>query len=272
MQHVCFVNLSFLIVFINTVIQGTEVKIGIVDKLIDTILSSRRTVILLLALVVISGVVSYITIPKEDSPDISLPLIYVGVTHDGISVQDADRLLVKPITRELNSIDGLKETKSIAAEGYANIILEFQSDVDIDQAMQDVRDKVDRARGDLPDDSNEPDVKEINVSLFPVLTVNLSGNINEKQLYNIADKLQDKLEALAGVLEVSVSGKREEVVEIIIDPASLESYRISFQEIRTWLDNNNRLVTAGKLDTGTGRFAVKIPGLVENINDILNLL
>ena len=240
------------------------------NKLIDTILSYYRTVLLLSTLVVIGGVVSYITIPKEDTPDINLPLIYVGITHNGISAQDADRLLVKPMIRELNSIDGLKETKSVAAEGYANIILEFESDINIDQTMQDVREKVDRAKADLPEATNEPKVEEINLSLFPVLTINLSGSINEKALFDIADNLKDKIEALAGVLEVTIAGKRDELVEILIDPANLEIYKISLQQVINHLRANNKLITAGKLDTGNGRFAVKLPGLLASINELLD--
>lgn len=240
-------------------------------QLIDTILSYYRTVLLLLAMAVIGGTGAYIAIAKEDSPDINLPLIYVGVTLDGISVEDADRLLARPIVQELNSLNGLKKTKSIAAEGYANIILEFDSDVNIDQALQDVRNKVDRARNDLPEDATEPKVEEINFSLFPVLTINLSGNIDERTLYAIADDLQNKLEAVPGVLEANLNGKREELVEIIIDPVALSSYKIGLQEITQRLAANNRLIAAGKLDTGSGRFAIKLPGLIEHIDDILDM-
>src|SRR5690606_2752051 len=124
---------------------------------------------------------------------------------------------------------------------------------------------------ELPTDSKEPRVREINVALFPVLVVTLSGDVEESVLYAVADDLQDRIEALPGVLEASIQGKREEIAEIIVDPARMDNYGLSFADLARLVGNNNQLVASEDLDTGAGRFAVKVPGLIESIPDILQL-
>lgn len=240
-------------------------------KLIDLAFQYSRTVLMLLALILITGFLSYLNIPKESNPDITVPFVYVSIHYESISPEDADRLLVKPMEKELRSIDGLKELKSTASEGHASIFLEFVTDVDIDIALQDVREKVDTAKAELPNDADEPIVREVNLALFPVLVVTLSGHVDERILFNTAKILQDKLETLPGVLEAKIKGDREELAEIIIDPVLLESYNISQEELFNLVSRNNQLVAAGTLDTGSGRFAVKVPGLFETEEDILNL-
>ncbi|MFC3679665.1 efflux RND transporter permease subunit [Bacterioplanoides pacificum] len=241
------------------------------NSLIDASLQRSRTVLMLFCLVALVGVTTLVTIPKESNPDITVPLVYVSVTHDGIAPEDADTLIYKPLEKELRSLDGLKEMVSTASAGHLSIQLEFYTDTDIDQALLDVRQKVDDAKGELPLDSKEPKVKEINVALFPVMVVTLSGEVNETELYAVADDLQDRLEALPGVLEATVRGKREEIAEIIVDPARMDNYGLTLSELGRLVSNNAQLVASEDLDTGAGRFGVKVPGLVESIPDILNL-
>lgn len=241
------------------------------NQLIDASLERSRTVLMLFCLILLVGLVTLINIPKESNPDITVPFIYVSVTHDGISPQDADTLIYKPLEKELRSLDGLKEMVSTATNGHQSIMLEFYTDVDVDQALLDVRQKVDDAKGELPADSKEPRVKEINVALFPVMVVTLAGDVEESVLYAVADDLQDRIEALPGVLEASIQGKREEIAEIIVDPARMDNYGLSFTDLARLVGNNNQLVASEDLDTGAGRFAVKVPGLIESIPDILQL-
>lgn len=241
------------------------------NTIIDAALQRSRTVLMLFCLIMLIGLFTLNSIPKESSPDITVPFVYVSVTHDGISPQDADTLIFKPLEKELRSIDGLKEMVSTASSGHLSITLEFYTDVDVDQALLDVRQKVDDAKGELPTDSKEPRVREINVALFPVLVVTLSGDVEESVLYAVADDLQDRIEALPGVLEASIQGKREEIAEIIVDPARMDNYGLSFADLARLVGNNNQLVASEDLDTGAGRFAVKVPGLIESIPDILQL-
>lgn len=241
------------------------------NSLIDASLHRSRTVLMLFCLIMLVGMVTLMTIPKESNPDITVPFVYVSVVHDGISPDDADALIYKPLEKELRSLDGLKEMVSTATTGHLSITLEFYTDVDIEQALLDVRQKVDDAKGELPEESKEPKVKEINVALFPVMVITLSGEVDESSLYAVAEDLQDRLEALPGVLEAAIQGKRDEIAEIIVDPARMDNYGLSFGELARLVGNNNQLVASEDLDTGAGRFGVKVPGLIESIPDILQL-
>ena len=239
--------------------------------IINAAFSRGRAVALSFVMILLMGGSSYLNIPKEAEPDVTIPTIYVSMSHEGISPEDAERLLVRPMEIELQSIEGIKEMRSVAGEGYASVILEFDAGFDADQALQDVREKVDIAKAELPPESDEPRVTEINLALFPVLTVVLSGDMPERSLIMIARNLRDKIEALPGVLEVDIGGDREEVLEVIANPSVMETYNISFAEMFTLLQRNNRLVAAGALDTGTGRMVLKVPGVIEDIEDVLNL-
>ncbi len=241
------------------------------NALINAALSRIRTVVLLFSLAMIVGISALNSIPKESTPDITIPMAYVSIRHEGISPEDADRILYQPMHKELKSLDGLKEITATASEGHLSIQLEFHSDINIDQALVDIREAVDAAKGELPSATDEPKVKEINLSLFPVMVVGLAGNVDERVLFAVANDIKEKLEGLSGVLEAKIQGDREEVAEIIIDPAKLDSYNIDHSALFALINNNNQLVAAGNLDTGAGRFAVKVPGLIKNTKDILTM-
>jgi len=240
-------------------------------SLIEAAIARSRTTLMLFVLILITGTISYITIPKESSPDITIPVAYVYVELEGISPDDADSLLVHPLEKELRGLEGLKEMKATAAEGHASIVLEFENGTDIDQAIIDTKDMVDRAKNELPSDAEEPTVTEVNLSTFPVLRINLSGDVDFALLSLIAGDLKDKIEAVGGVLEAAINGDRDEHAEIIIRPEQLESYNISLAEFAQLMSANNRLVTAGTLDTGAGRFPIKVPGLIKTREDLMRM-
>lgn len=240
-------------------------------NLIEICLNRSRTILMILALILISGTVSYVTIPKEASPDITIPYVYVSLHHEGISPEDAERLLVRPMEQELRGLDGLKEMSATAYESGANLLLEFEAGLEIDPVLTDVREKVDIAKADLPEDTDEPTVSEINLALEPVIVVSLAGAIPERKLVRLAKDLRDELEGISEVLEVEIGGDREEVVEIILDPLLLETYDINLAEVYNAAARNNVLIAAGNLDNGGGRIPVKVPGLFERPQDILDL-
>lgn len=240
--------------------------------IIYTSLTRSRTVMLLAALLLISGFVSYISISRESYPNIAIPFVNIYISHEGISPEDADRLLVGPIYKQVKTIEGLKEAKSVGASGHANITLEFEQTVDIDEVMIKVREQIDIAKTELPAESDEPQAAEYNIALQPIISLALSGdNINEQVLFAIAEKTKDEVESIAGVLEAKIQGKRDDVVEILVDPHLLESYNINQGALMNLVARNNRLVAAGTLETDHGRFAVKVPGLFEDLDDIMNL-
>ncbi|XOV80785.1 MAG: efflux RND transporter permease subunit [Aestuariibacter sp.] len=238
-------------------------------SLIHGLMGRTRTVMMVFVLLLISGTVTYINIPKESNPDIPIPFIYVSIVHDGISPEDGERMLVKPMERELRSVEGVKEMTASAGEGHASITLEFLPGTNSKEALADVRDKVTVARAKLPADSEEPTIHEVTMAgEQPVVTVVLSGEVSERALITLARELKNRLEGLKEILEVEVGGEREDLVEIIVDPLLLESYGLDQNDIFNLLSRNNRLVPAGTMDTGKGSYAVKVPSVFESVKDI----
>jgi len=240
--------------------------------LIEAALTRTRSVLMLFVLLLISGAITYNNIAKEANPDITIPIIYVSMFHDGISPEDAERMLVRPMENELKSIAGIKEMRSNAGEGHASVTLEFIAGLDPKEALADVRDKVTLAKAKLPSDTEEPEVHEVTMAnQEAALTVILSGAVTERGLITIARNIKDKIEAMQEVLEVEIGGDREDMVEIIVDPLLMESYGLDQADIYNLVERNNRLVPAGTMDTGKGRFAIKVPSVFENIQDLLEL-
>jgi len=239
--------------------------------LIDAALGRARTVLATLVLLLIAGTYAYLTIPKEAEPDVNIPIIYVSLSQSGISPTDSERLLIKPMEQELSAIEGAKEMRSTAYLGGGMVLLEFEAGFDVAKALADVREKVDIAKGELPADADEPRVHEVNLSLFPVLVVTLGGDVPERSLLRIARDLRDKIETIPSVLEAQIGGDRDELVELVIDPLVLESYNLNAADILDSVNRNNRVVAAGEMDTGRGRFPVKVPGLFETVHDILDM-
>ncbi len=240
--------------------------------IIDSALDRRRTVVAVLILILIAGFSTYTSIPKESNPDVNIPFIYVSIVHDGISPEDAERMLVRPMENELRSIDGIKEMKATASEGHASIVMEFNAGMDSKKVLADVRDRVTLAKAKLPGDTEEPTIHEVKMEdENPTITVILSGPVPERALVQLARDIRDKLEALPEVLEVEIGGDREDIVEIIVDPLLAESYNLDQNDIYQLLSRNNQLVAAGTMDTGLGRHAVKVPAVFETIKDVMEL-
>lgn len=240
-------------------------------KIVDAAIDRSRMVLCTLLLLLVMGAYAWIDIPKESDPDINIPIIYTSMHLEGVSPSDAERLLIRPIEQELASIEGVKEMRSTSYQGGGNVLLEFQAGFDADTALDDVREAVDKAKSELPAEADEPTVNEVNFSLFPVLVVTLSGDVPERTLVKLARDLQDRIEAISTVLEAPIAGDREELVEIIIDPVLIESYGLNGGDIIAFFQRSNLLVAAGNLDTGAGRFAIKVPGLFESVRDIIDM-
>jgi multidrug efflux pump len=238
---------------------------------LEGILSRPKSIMTIMIAMFMAGVMVYLTVPKEANPDIDVPIFYISIVQQGISPEDSERLLARPMETKLRGLDGLKEISSIASEGHAGIILEFDISFDKEAALADVRDKVDEAQADLPDDAEEPQIFETNFSLVPTVVAVLSGNVPERVLYQHARQLKDQIEALPTVLEANLSGHREEMLEVIIDTMKMESYDISQDDLIRAVVRNNQLIPAGALDDDMGRFNVKVPGLFETAADVYAL-
>jgi len=234
-------------------------------RAIEAAIGRTRTVIIAFLVVMIAGVLSYQGMPKENEPEIAFPYINVVVALEGVSPEDSERLLVRPLEQELRTLEGIKEMVASAAEGRATISLEFEPDVDVDIALQEVRERVDLAQPKLPQDAEEPRVNEVKFSRFdPMMVMNIGGNVPERVLVAIARDLKTRIESLKGVLELNIVGAREEVLEVVVDPLRMESYGLSPGDVLNFVQRNNRLVAAGALQGEQGRFAVKVPGVIES--------
>ncbi|MBL4680445.1 MAG: efflux RND transporter permease subunit [Pseudomonadales bacterium] len=239
---------------------------------IESFIDRTRTILSLMCVVLLAGFVSYSTIPLESNPDVNVPVIVVTVPHEGISPQDAERLLARPMELELKAIEGVDEISSYSAEGSATIVIEFDYSFDSAQALLDVREAIDKAKVKIPDTAEEPIVNEISASDFPIITISLGGEgVPDRVLYKLARELKDDLESIPEVLEANLNGDREELLEAIVDPAQLEAYGITNQELISAVARNNRLIAAGAVDTGKGKFSVKIPSLIESAQDVLSI-
>jgi multidrug efflux pump len=239
------------------------------SKLIDYAISHARLTIATLLFLLLAGFSAYQTIPKEAEPDVQVPIIYVNVMQRGISPEDAERLILRPLETQLKSVANIKEMRSSAFEGGGFVLMEFEAGFDGAKALADVRAKVDNTRSELPRDADEPQVKEVNLSLFPVLVVALGGDVPERTLLRLARQAKTTIEQVPGVLSAELRGARDEVVEIIAEPMLLKSYGLSLDDLVRSFQAGNSLVAAGAIEGGSGRFAVKVPGLIENPADIL---
>ncbi|TNE57730.1 MAG: efflux RND transporter permease subunit [Alphaproteobacteria bacterium] len=242
------------------------------NSVIDAILSRTRTVMTLLILTVLIGFSTYINIPKEAQPDIQVPVAFVSIPYPGISPEDAERLLIKPMEVRLRTLEGLEKMTSYGTTDHAGIVLEFSMDMDMDQVLIDVREQVALARADIPQEAEEPYVQEINLAEEPVIIAAIFGDVPERTMFTLARRAKDKVEGIKSVLKADMLGTREELVEVVIDPAKLEGYNISYQELFNAVQANNRVIPAGSLDTGQGAFNVKVPGTFETAQDIFSLV
>jgi len=241
------------------------------SRIIDYAISHARLTLALLAFLLIAGFVAYVTIPKEAEPDVRIPIIYVQLSQRGISPEDSERLLLRPVETQLKSVPNVKEMRSTAFEGGGYVLLEFEAGFNSSAALADVRAKVDQAKHDLPRDMDEPQVLEVNLSLYPVLVVALSGNLPERSLLRIARTAKNAIEQVPGVLSAELRGARDEAVEIVAEPMLMKSYGVSIDQMTAITQASNSLVAAGALEGQTGRFAVKVPALIEKPQDVLGI-
>jgi multidrug efflux pump len=241
-------------------------------KIIEHAINRSRTTLSIMAIIILAGLNAYMVIPLASQPDVEVPVIIVTIPHEGISPEDAERLLAKPMEVELRNIEGIDELSTYSGEGAATAVVEFEFPFDSDKALMDVREAVDKVKGKIPSTSEEPFIQEISAGEFAVIIISLGGEgVSERQIYNLALKLRDKIEVIPDVLTANLQGHREELLEAIVDPAQLEVYGITNQELIRAVNVNNRLIAAGSLDTGRGSFSVKVPGLLENAKDVLSL-
>ncbi len=242
------------------------------EQIVGFAINAWRVTLGVMLFIIVGGLVAINQLPLDAEPDIPVPFVNVRVVLPGVSPADSERLLIRPLETELKSIDGLKQMDAVAANNVAYVILEFTPSFDQDQAVLDVQEAVDRARAEFPDEAKEPIVEEIDTSSMPIFVVNLFGDAPERTLQNTAKELQQRIEGIPSILAADISGERTDVLEAVIDPTLLESAGITFDELAAAISRNNTLITAGSLETNNGQFNVKLPGLIENADDLSKLI
>ncbi|MHC4713568.1 MAG: efflux RND transporter permease subunit [Planctomycetota bacterium] len=221
---------------------------------------NRTTVFVLAAAIVISGVFCYMALPREAAPDVQIPIVVVNTSYRGVAPADIETSVTMEIEKKLKGISGVKEIRSTSSEGLSSITVEFEPNLDIETALQKVRDKVDQAKGELPSEAEEPEIIEVNVSEFPILIINLHGDASLVKLKEIADDVKDEIEQVSGVLEANVLGGLEREIRIEVDPDRMAAYKIPIVDLVTLVERENVNVSAGSIDTPDSKFTVRVPG------------
>jgi multidrug efflux pump len=239
--------------------------------MVDWAASRARMVMAFIVLSLVAGGLAYATLPKEGEPDIEIPALFVSLQFPGISAADSETLLVKPMEAQLQDLDGLKKMTGTAAEGYAGVALEFEFGWNKSQVMADVREAMSTAEGQFPEGAEKYSINEINFSEFPIIIVNLTGDVPERTMARVIKDLQEEVEGIDSVLEAGIAGNRDEMVEVVIDPLRLESYNVTAGELINVVTNNNLLIAAGEIETANGAFSLKIPGSFDEPRDIYSL-
>jgi len=235
-------------------------------------IDNRISVLVIILLIAVIGVHSYLTIPKEAQPDVTVPNVMVITTYPGVSPQDMEGLVTRKLEDELSGISDIKEMNSTSSEGFSNINIEFNSDVDINDALQKVREKVDLAEPELPGEADDPIIQEINFSEFPIMQVNISGQYGLVQLKNIAEDMQDRIETIPSVLEVRLAGGREREVKVNVDLPKLKYYGLSFGDLVAAIQRENVTIPGGNIDVGIKKFLLRIPGEFESVDPIEDIV
>ena len=239
--------------------------------MIEKLLSQRKLILTFLFFFITFGMYKYISLPKESDPDISLPVIYISLYNKGISPKDSERLLIKPFERELKNIEGVKKISSTAFLGGGNIVLEFDAGFNSNKALSDTRVKIDLTKNKLPDETEEPQANEVNLSRFPVLAVAISGNLEDRVIQKYSKYLKRKIESFSEVLEVNTLGESQREVKIIVNPEIVRNYGLTDKDVLASIAQSNLMIPAGTLSNEKGSFNLKIPSLIENRADLLNI-
>ncbi len=239
----------------------------------DTAIRKSTTVVVLTILLIIFGVYSYLFLPRESDPDITIPNVFVSTSYRGVSPQDMETTVTIEIEKKIKGLDGLKKLQSISSEGLSSINVEFVTGTDIDQALQDVKDKVDEALGELPSDLDEdPVVFEVNFSEMPIAVFSISGTCGLPCLKNIADDLQDDFESITGVLEAEVTGGLEREIRVEVSPEKLAYYGLTIGSFQQAVRSENQNTSGGNIRLGDGRYQLRVPGEFSTPEEIYGLV
>ena len=239
--------------------------------IVSTAVTKFRTSILIMIFCVLAGILGRASMPIASNPNVTFPWVNVVVTLAGASPEDMARLVAKPIENRFLRLEGQEEVFSVSGQSYTYVRVKYDIDYDIDQAILDVERAVGEVRNQLPPEAEDPRVVEYADNDQPILVYSISGFSNLRAGYQVAKNIEERLEKVPGVLEISVDGVPEELLEVSVSKSKLEGLGVTLGEIANAVRFNNVLIPAGFQDTGSGRFAVEIPSVFETSEDVYNL-
>jgi len=236
-------------------------------------LNNKNTIYLIIFVITLFGLISYFSLPKALFPDIKIPTVLIQTTYPGNPPEDIENLITKVIEKEVKTVAGINKLTSTSAQDASMIFVEFDTDVDIKQAMQDIKDEIDKVKGDLPNDlPYDPTVMDIDISEFPVININLYGDYSLEQLKKFGEYLQDEMETISEVSKVEIKGVNEKEIQINVDPYKLESNFLSFQDIENAIAAENISMSSGEIKMGKVRRSIRAIGEFNSISEIENII
>lgn len=242
-------------------------------KLTTLALRNRNTVFLAVIILLVFGVISYVTMPKELFPEINNPTVFVQTPYPGNSPEDIENLITRPLENEIQSVTGIKEVSSQSMQDFSIIFVEFNTNVNIKEALIDVKDAIDKAKSELPNDlMTDPVARDLDFNSFPILNINLSGDYSLPELKRYADQMSDELERVYQISKVNISGVDERRILVELDLARMEALGISFSAIENIIKMENITLAGGELKLGDTRRSVRTVGEFESIDDIRNII
>lgn len=241
-------------------------------KITDISLKSVTSIFVLLLIIVVAGLKTYSGLPVENFPDIKQPVVIVAAPYVGVSPADMETLVTQPLEEKISEITKIKKMTSSTSEGYTNITVEFEPDIDIDEAVRKVREKVNQAKQDLPNGLEDAIIQEVNFENIPIMYISITGNQTLIKLKELAEDLEDKFKQVSGVLDVNITGGLEREVKINVLPSRLQAYNIGIEDVTLAIQNENVTIPGGSFENGTLKYTVRVPGEFTSIQEIENVV
>ena len=242
-------------------------------KLTSWSIDNRTSIFIITVLITLAGILSYIAIPKEQFPDVTVPQIFVNTIYPGASPSDMEQLVTKPIEKQLKGLSGVKKITSSSVQDFSSIIVEFNTSLDVTECKQKVKDGVDKAKRDLPTDLlDDPTITEFDISEIPIMSINIAGDYSLDRLKDFADKVQERVEEMREITRVDIIGALDKEVQIDIDKYKLAASKLTFRDIENALAYENRTISAGNVDIGGMTRSVSIRGDFKDVEEIKNIV
>ena len=233
-------------------------------KFFKLFVDNKVVVYIFTFIIVLAGISAYVGLPREASPSIQIPYVFISTVYIGVSPEEIEKLVTMEIEKQVKAIADIKQITSVSRESFSSITVEFNPDVKIDDALQKVRDKVSVAKSNMPKDIEEPVIAEVNLSEQPILYINVAGNYGLSKLKEVADKMSDQIEGVQGVLSAEVVGGLEREVKINVDADRLKYYSLGLNDITNAISMENLNIPGGSVDIGDLNYLIRVPGEVED--------